>query len=58
MELVSVLKEDRLSLMRSDALRSLILVLIGAGTVWALIQDKISKNIAIGVVIGSACLTI
>ena len=51
MELVSVLKEDRLSLMRSDALRSLILVLIGAGTVWALIQDKITKNVAIGIVI-------
>jgi hypothetical protein len=54
-ELIPLLKEDRISLLRMDSLRSLILILIGAGTVWALIQDKISKNIAIGIVI-VACL--
>ena len=54
-ELIPLLKEDRVSLLRMDSLRSLILILIGAGTVWALIQDKISKNIAIGIVI-VACL--
>ena len=50
-ELLVYLKEDRLALLRSDAFRSLILILIGAGAVWAVVQDKLSKNIAIAVVI-------
>jgi hypothetical protein len=54
-ELISYLKEDRLSLLRGDALWSLILVLIGAGTVWALVQEKLSKSIAVGILI-VACL--
>ena len=54
-ELISYLKLDRQSLLRMDALRSLILILIGAGTVWAVIQDKLSKNIALAIVL-VACL--
>jgi hypothetical protein len=54
-ELVSYLRQDRQSLMRMDALRSFVLILIGAGVVWAIIQDKLSKNLAIGIVI-AACL--
>jgi hypothetical protein len=54
-ELIPLLKEDRISLLRMDAFRSLILILIGAGTVWALIQDKLTKNLAIGIII-LACL--
>jgi hypothetical protein len=54
-ELIPLLKEDRLSLLRMDALRSLILIAVGAGTVWAVIQDRLSKNIAIGIII-AACL--
>jgi hypothetical protein len=54
-ELIPLLREDRVSLLRMDSLRSLILILVGAGTVWALIQEKISKNMAIGIVI-VACL--
>ncbi len=54
-ELVAYLREDRISLLRSDAFRSLILILIGAGTIWAVAQEKLSKNIAIAIVI-VACL--
>lgn len=54
-EIVSYLKQDRQSLMRMDALRSFVLILIGTGVVWALIQDKLSKNLAIGILI-AVCL--
>lgn len=37
--------EDRISLFRADALRSLIFVLVGIGVLWALISKKISKPI-------------
>ena len=50
-ELIPLLKEDRMSLLKTDALRSLVLILVGAGVVWASIQDKLSKNIAIGVLV-------
>jgi hypothetical protein len=50
-ELVSFLREDRMSLLKMDSLRSLFLILIGAGVVWAVIQDKLSKNIAIAVIV-------
>ncbi|MCW3126987.1 MAG: putative rane protein [Bacteroidetes bacterium] len=50
-ELLSFLKEDRISLMRMDALRSLFLIVVGAGVVWAVIQEKLSNTIAIAVIV-------
>lgn len=54
-ELISYLKEDRQGLLRADALRSLVLILIGAGSIWALVEEKLSKNLVIGILI-AACL--
>jgi hypothetical protein len=50
-ELVTFLKEDRLSLLRSDAFRSFFLIAIGAAVVWATVKEKISGSIAIAVII-------
>ncbi len=50
-DLLPFLKEDRKDLLRSDAFRSLFIILIGAGVVWALIQDKLNKNIAIAAIL-------
>ncbi len=44
--IANALIQDRTSLARMDALRSLIFVLIGAGLVWALIQKKIKTELA------------
>jgi hypothetical protein len=44
-ELISALESDRASLLRSDALRSIVFVLMGAGLIWAFLKQKISKNI-------------
>ncbi|MEO9802572.1 MAG: YfhO family protein [Reichenbachiella sp.] len=43
---LKALRADRASLLRMDALRSLIFVLLFAGIVWALIREKLSKTIA------------
>lgn len=48
--LLPALREDRASLMRSDAFRSFLLIAISAGLVWAYIQQKVSKNMVVGVV--------
>jgi hypothetical protein len=44
--LVSALQADRESLLRSDAFRSLIFVLLSAGIIWAVIKNKTSVKIA------------
>ncbi|MFN8310635.1 MAG: YfhO family protein [Chitinophagales bacterium] len=49
--LIKPLKDDRASLLRSDAIRSFVLIMAMAGLVWALIQEKVSKNIFTGAVI-------
>jgi hypothetical protein len=49
--LIGAIKDDRASLMRSDALRSLALILAGVGVVWAIINERISQNLAIGAVL-------
>ncbi|MBK7870317.1 MAG: YfhO family protein [Saprospiraceae bacterium] len=41
------LPSDRKALMRSDAFRSLVLVLLSAGLVWAFLQKWVQKNIVI-----------
>lgn len=41
---------DRQSLLRADAFRSLLLVLAGAGVVWALLTDKLKKQYAVAII--------
>ncbi len=45
--LVAALKEDRTSLMRSDAFRSFLLIGLSAAAIWGFLQNKISRNIAL-----------
>ena len=45
--IVNALVEDRTSLARSDAFRSLIFVLIGAGLIWLWIKEKVKVKTAI-----------
>jgi len=44
--LVGALKEDRASLMRSDAFRSFLLIGATAAAIWGFVQNKVSRNIA------------
>lgn len=39
--------EDRQSLLRTDALRSAIFILLGAGAIWAMVEQKLKANTAI-----------
>lgn len=50
-DILPFLREDRKDLMRSDAFRSLIIILIGAGVIWALVQEKLNKNVAIAAIL-------
>jgi len=45
--IVNALVEDRTSMARSDAFRSLIFVLIGGGVVWLWIKDKLKAKTAV-----------
>lgn len=54
-QIANALVDDRISLARSDAFRSLIFVLIGAGLVWALIKKKISTEVVF-ILLGVAIL--
>lgn len=40
---------DRKSLFFKDSLRSLILILLSSGVLWAFLKDKLNKNIALGI---------
>ena len=42
----NALVQDRISLARMDAIRSLVFVLLGAGLIWALIRQKIKPELA------------
>lgn len=48
---LKALRADRASLLRMDALRSLIFVLLFAGVLWALLKEKLSKPIAYALLI-------
>ncbi|MBU0697477.1 MAG: hypothetical protein KKE39_13280 [Bacteroidetes bacterium] len=48
--------EDRISLFRADAIRSLIFIVLGIAVLWALINKKVSKQIGF-VIIGVIILT-
>ncbi|WP_026897711.1 YfhO family protein [Daejeonella oryzae] len=43
--IANALVQDRISLARMDALRSLVFVLIGAGLIWALIKQKLNPQL-------------
>ncbi|NEU10324.1 YfhO family protein [Flavihumibacter sp. R14] len=51
----NALVQDRISLARMDAIRSLLFVLLGAGIVWALIKQKIGSQLAF-IILGAAIL--
>jgi uncharacterized membrane protein YfhO len=51
----NALVQDRISLARMDAIRSLIFVLLGAGLIWALIKQKINSKLAF-IVLAAAIL--
>jgi len=54
-QLIEPLMSDRQALMRNDAMRSLVLVLLGAGFVWLYIKEKIKPHLLAA---GIAILTI
>ncbi len=49
--LLPALREDRASLLRSDAFRSFVLIAIVAGLLWAYIQNKVGKNVLLFVTV-------
>ena len=53
--LQSSLISDRESLLRSDALRSAIYILLGAGVIWAFVEEKLKVNAAL-VILGALIL--
>ena len=53
--LIPALEADRASMFRMDALRSLVLIFVGAGTIWAYINEKIKLHI-LYIVLGVAIL--
>ncbi|HUM47072.1 MAG TPA: YfhO family protein [Chitinophagales bacterium] len=46
-EIIDAIIEDRKSLLRADAIRSLVFILLGAGLIWAYIKNRINQNILI-----------
>lgn len=48
---ITALEEDRISIMKADAFRTLILVLLTAGVLWAILKEKLSKPLAIGILV-------
>jgi len=48
MDFMNALEEDRKSIFTEDAIRSLVLVLIAAGLIWAYLKSKINRNLVIG----------
>ena len=45
---MDALRSDRASMLRADSMRSLVLILLAAGLIWAFINDKIKQAILIG----------
>lgn len=48
---IRALRDDRARLLRIDALRSLIFVVLAAGVMWTILKEKISVPIGVGVLI-------
>lgn len=49
MNFVRAVKEDREQVFTTDTIRSLVLVLLTAGVLWFFLKEKLSRNLAIGV---------
>lgn len=47
-EIATMLQEERASMLRTDALRSLFFVAVAFGLIWAFIQKKVEKNVLLG----------
>jgi len=48
-ELIDLLKSDRISVARMDAFRSLVFVVLAAGTIWAVLKKKLKAQYALGI---------
>ncbi|MCF8331431.1 MAG: YfhO family protein [Bacteroidales bacterium] len=49
--LMDAIRQDRIRIMRSDAFRSLIIVLLGAGTLWLWVKEKLKAQYALLILI-------
>lgn len=47
-EIIDAVIADRKSLFRSDAIRSLVFILLGAALIWAYVKERVNKNVLIG----------
>jgi len=54
--LVDALKEDRISMVRNDAFRSLVFILLSAGAIVVALMGKIKTNIAVVIVLALAVI--
>lgn len=54
--IAQALIDDRISLFRADALRSLLFIVVGIGILWALINKKVNQTIGL-IIIGLVILT-
>ncbi|RKD20124.1 hypothetical protein BCY91_00415 [Pelobium manganitolerans] len=54
--IAAALIDDRISLFRADALRSLLFIIVGIGVLWALINKKIAQPLGL-IIIGLVVLT-
>ncbi len=55
-QLMKALIDDRASLLRVDAFRSLAIILISAGLIWAFIQQKIKAGVMLGALVALVAL--
>jgi hypothetical protein len=49
-EILNAIKADRISIMKSDSLRSLLFVILVAGVLWLTLKKKFSENISIALI--------
>ncbi|MCY7410671.1 MAG: YfhO family protein [Chitinophagales bacterium] len=49
-EVVEAMISDRKSMLQMDSFRSLIFILLSAGIIWAFVNERVKKNIFIGVI--------
>ncbi|WP_046755533.1 YfhO family protein [Kordia jejudonensis] len=51
-EFMEIIREDRVSILTKDAIRSLILILLSAGVLFAFIKEKLKENLVIIALLG------
>jgi hypothetical protein len=49
-EILNAIKADRISIMKSDSLRSLLFVILVAGVLWLTLKKKLSENMSIALI--------